>query len=239
MRMDFESLLESMDGIALIIDRDLKIQCVGTRNWRAFWHENKGGQPDTPVIGRAITDAFTVGSVRDTFRRVLGEVFEGKRASLRVDFRCDAPDELRCMRLSVTPIISRGDARIHHLLYQSVLIESQPRKRLALFDVPATGLQRPDLLRICCLCARVATAADADGRQQWIDAKDYYAGGGKEVSMLSHGFCEPCANKLLADDDAARQSAEPLPDPAAPLSSTASATNRLTRLYMRFELPGA
>ena len=152
MMIDYEALLESMDGIALVIDRELKIQCVGKRNWRAFWRENSGGYPDTPIIGRAIADA------------------------------------------------------IEYLLYQSVALDSRPRPPLALFDVAASGLERPDLLRICCVCAKVAwKSSEADAAPQWIDAEDYYARGGKEVSMLSHGFCEPCASKLLADDRAAAQ----------------------------------
>lgn len=143
MTMDIQTLLESMDGIALIIDRDLKIQCVGKRNWRSFWRDNGGGHPDTPVTGRAITDAFTVGSVRETFRKLLGELFDKKRALLHVDYRCDAPEEKRWMRLSVTPILAHDEIEVQYLLYQSVLLDAQPRARLGLFAVPATGLQRP------------------------------------------------------------------------------------------------
>ncbi|MCC5869211.1 MAG: hypothetical protein JJU27_11910 [Gammaproteobacteria bacterium] len=204
MTTDFEALLDAMDGVALVIDRDLKIQSVGIRNWQAFWCENGGTRPDdAQIIGRTITDAFTPGSVRNTFRQMFADLFAGQRASLRLDYRCDAPNERRVMRLSVTPIRARDQGEIRHLLYQSVLIDSEQRPPLALFGAPATGLKRPDILRICCVCAKVATPAPgAEGQQQWLDAEDYYAQGGQEVSMLSHGFCEPCATKLLADDRA-------------------------------------
>lgn len=205
MKMDVQTLLESMDGIALIIDRELRIQHLGQRNWQRFWQDNGGGEQQAPLSCRPITDAFTVGSVRDTFRQLLMELFEQKRGLLHVDYRCDAPEEKRWMRLSVTPILPRDERKVEYLLYQSILLDSQPRARLGLFDVPATGLQRPGILRICCMCAKVASPpADAGGPQNWVDAEDYYALGGKEVSMLSHGFCEPCASKLLADDRAER-----------------------------------
>jgi len=207
MKLDSQTLLESMDGIALIIDRELRIQCVGQRNWQTFWEENGGGPVEAPLSGRPITDSFTVGPVRDTFRKLLVELFEHKRALLHVDYRCDAPDEMRWMRLCVTPIVTSGESKVQYLLYQSILLDSQPRARLGLFDLPATGLQRPGSLRICCVCAKVAASpADAEGPQHWIDADEYYARGGQEPTMLSHGFCEQCASKLLADDRAATQS---------------------------------
>lgn len=205
MTTDFEALLDAIDGVALVIDRDMKVQSVGTRNWEAFWCENGGAPPgEASIIGSTVTDAFTPGSVRNTFRQMFAELFAGQRASLRLDYRCDAPDTRRVMRLSVTPILARGEDEIRYVLYQSVLLDSEQRPPLALFGAPATGLERPDILKICCVCAKVATpATGAGGQQQWLDAQDYYAQGGKEVSMLSHGFCEPCASKLLADDRAA------------------------------------
>lgn len=101
--MDMQALLEAMDGIALLIDRNLRVTAVGRSNWDRFWKENGGAEGRHAVVGDDVTMSFSRGVVRDTYRKLLAEVLDTKRHAIRIDYRCDAP----AARASDAPV---GDA---------------------------------------------------------------------------------------------------------------------------------
>lgn len=155
-----QTLLDAMDGIALMLDRDLRVVAGGWRNWTAFWAAN-GGAPGAGLpLGQDLTLAFPAGPVRAAFRLALSGIATGERPALRLGFRCDSPRVQRDMRLSVTRCGSSG------LLYHSVLLAERPWPRpLAL--VPPAPVPR------CTLCGRTHAAPEADAGQPQIEGLDW------------------------------------------------------------------
>lgn len=149
--VDGRDLLDSLDGVALLLDADCRIVGMGRRNWDRFWQEN-GGAADAPeVLGTDVTDHFTAGTVRAAFRLALQDLLAGRRPPIRLSFRCDSPRIRRDMQLSVT----RCGA--HHLLYHAIQVASRPillpaHQPHAAAGGPATA--------ICTLCGRHDTRAE-------------------------------------------------------------------------------
>ena len=197
MSVNSQSLLDAMDGIALILDADLRIIQLGDPNWQEFLSDNP--PPDRAlyagsgmnVLNRRITDFFAGEEVRQTFANLFNKVLLGARPYFRVDHRCDSPELRRDMRLSVSRILTAGKA--HHLLYQSVTLTVQQRPPIPLFAVPIAERCGEDILTVCAICARIAWPVGAPtGDREWIGPSDYYQRGGGDVGMISHGFCENC-----------------------------------------------
>jgi hypothetical protein len=198
-QINTQAVLEAMDGIAIQIGSDLEVIAYGAANWNRFWQANGGaaGYPDPR--GRPITEHFSSGEVRDTLERLFHDVVAQRRTALRFDYRCDAPEVRRDMRLSVTPV--QVDGSVCGLLYQSITLSSLPRPAIGLF---AAGVVGSDVtaLKMCSICARLAwPPGDDSGPQGWVEALEYYRRGGEEVTLLSHGLCERCFDALNADVD--------------------------------------
>lgn len=195
-----QNLLDAMDGITLLLDGELRIAAVGWPNWNAFLRGNEGpSYAPADILGKSIDGFFTVGEVRETYRRVFRKVLEGRKGELQVTYRCDAPDVQRLMRLSVTRLDGSGGAR---LLYQSVLLDALQRPPIGLFGVPVRSSGEEDLLTICSLCARVAWPKGvSEEEREWVEPPEYYRRGGEEVAELSHGFCKNCFGRLMAELD--------------------------------------
>jgi hypothetical protein len=34
----------------------------------------------------------------------------------------------------------------------------------------------------------------------WIEPQEYYRRGGSDVTVMSHGFCQPCYERMVAED---------------------------------------
>jgi hypothetical protein len=90
-------------------------------------------------------------------------------------------------------------AEVQYLLYQSTTLSEEQRPAIPLFDAPAVGSSRPDILKTCSICAKVQWPAGGAVTAEWIEPQEYYRRGGADVVLLSHGFCLPCYQSL--DDD--------------------------------------
>jgi hypothetical protein len=182
-----QDLLDGMDGVALLLDRDLNITAGGWKNWSLFWRANGGVMPAPSVLGGDITRAFAPGPVRAAFRAALLGVVAGERPPLRLEFRCDSPRVQRRMHLSVTPC---GPG----LLYHALLLSERPWPMRPLPLPPEPPVR-------CTLCGRVpAPEPDAGGATQ-AGALDWVApawpapeaGAGAE-----HDLCPRCHLALAA-----------------------------------------
>ncbi|WP_376099849.1 hypothetical protein ACE7GA_12535 [Roseomonas sp. CCTCC AB2023176] len=201
--LDTQALLEALEGVALILDPQLRIRAVGWRAWDDLYRQ-AGGQspPHCDVIGRVVTEFMTPGPVRETYGRLFDDVAHRRRRRVKVDFRCDAPDTERQMRLAVAPVLETGT--VVGLLYQSVLLHARQRPPLPLFAAEAAAEGQVGVLTICTVCARVAWPIGTAGPdREWIEAAEYYRRGGAEVALLSHGFCPPCYERLTREEQEA------------------------------------
>lgn len=205
MSVTHRSLLDAMDGIAMILDHALRIVQIGEPNWQQFLDKNPPKDPATGirssqrVLGRPLTQFIAGDAVRTTFAELFDSVLSGARPVVRIDYRCDAPTMRRDMRLSVTPITTGGDVR--HLLYQPVMLSVQRRPAIPLFGLPVADRDAEGILTLCAICARAAWPIGAPtGAREWIEPAEYYRRGGGDTALVSHGFCEDCFTRLQEED---------------------------------------
>ena len=200
-----QSLLDAIDGVAMILDHELRISQIGQPNWQRFLEDNPPldlaayNRAKQSVIGRPVTEFFAGDTGRSTFADLFKSVLSGTRSVVQTDYRCDAPKLRRDMRLSVSPITTAGE--VNHLLYQSVMLSVQERPAIPLFGVPVTDQDAEDILTLCAICARVAWPIGAPrGAREWIEPTEYYRRDGGDVAVVSHGFCEDCYARLQEGD---------------------------------------
>lgn len=201
-----QNLLDAMDGIAMVLDRELRITRIGRPNWQRFLDDNPPRDSVDPdraqasVLGRPVMEFIAGDEVRGIFAELFSSVLDGKRPALRFDYRCDAPTVRRDMRLSVTLIETGAGER--QLLYQSVTLSAQQRPAIPLFDAPVAPHQASDILTLCSICARVAWPLGAPSeKREWIEPAEYYRRGGADVAVISHCFCEDCYARLQEEDE--------------------------------------
>lgn len=180
-----QDLLDGLDGVALLLDRDLRITAGGWHNWSAFWQANGGETPAPPVLGQDITLAFAPGPVRAAFRAALLGIVADERPPLRLEFRCDSPRVQRRMHLSVT----RCGAG---LLYHALLLSERPWPMRPLPLPPEPAMR-------CTLCGRVpAPAAEAPDAMPH-GALDWVAPAGPApTAEAEHDLCPRCHLALAA-----------------------------------------
>lgn len=204
MSLQVQHLLNAMDGVALVLDSHLRITHMGERNWDNFFQQNT---PETSnskaisareVIGSNFMSYVMGDSVKSTYTKLFNRVLDHELEAIHVDYRCDAPEIRRDMRMSVTRIKSTNNH--DYLLYQSILLSAVPRAPIKLFGVPVTQDDGDDIVTLCSICARVAWPAGSSGNREWISASEYYRRGGPEVHHVSHGFCKPCFNQLMQQE---------------------------------------
>ncbi|MBK5928673.1 hypothetical protein [Rhodobaculum claviforme] len=167
--------LESLDGIALVLDSRLTVVAGGWGNWARFWHDNGGAAPAPAVLGRDLTAAFSCGALRSGFRAALMAVALGERPALRMGFRCDGPGVRRDMRLTVARC---GAGR---LLYHSVTLAETALPR-ALDVAPVS----------CCAVCGALDPADP-GALDWVEGPS-----GRPPLPASDTLCPRCALGLAA-----------------------------------------
>jgi hypothetical protein len=197
--LNSQDVLEAMDGIALLIDPALIIRQIGSSHWEDFWKDN-GGNPDpVSVVGRDITEFFSEGQVRDVYRKLFLDVARSARRAVKINYRCDSPVLRRAMRLTVTAVPTA--AKPEYLLYQSTTLDVEQRPAIPLFSAP-TGTSGSDVVKVCAVCAKVQwpTGGSAAGTE-WIEPQDYYRRGGADAVLLSHGFCGPCQEVLMSEEE--------------------------------------
>lgn len=207
--MTAQAILDAMDGIALLIDRDLCIVACGRSNWQRFWRDNGGALPVPDPAGQCFLDFMMPGATRDEYRLLLGQVASGTRPAVRFDFRCDGPRVRRRMRVSMTqaalPGTGSGDAQ-RGVLYQSVAIEEAPRPPQGLFAAASELAEAPadpprPVVTMCATCALVAWPPGAKGESaDWVTAPEYYRRGGGEDVLLAQAFCPDCLAAFRADE---------------------------------------
>jgi hypothetical protein len=155
-----QSFLNAMDGVTYLTGLDGNIWAVGVPGWNEF--RAKAVAPDlTPasVIERSVFDMINGDDVRDAYRAMHASISEGRRDHITYDYRCDAPDVKRLMRMSLGGI--EVDGEIGAALYQSQLITEVARLPMHLFskELLVSSFRTYDaseIVHVCSYCHDIA-----------------------------------------------------------------------------------
>jgi hypothetical protein len=193
----FDVLLDSLDGVSYVVDQTGVILALGRSHWNRFAKAN-GGKRLTPsnVTGSNLFDAITDNGIRDEQRALHAAVVFGRRPSISFQFRCDAPDTLRLMRMCLSPILISGEVRA--IIYQSQTLAEERRRRVHLFD-PRYRLDNHEeaAATVCTYCHLVAWPPGTDlTTATWIDPPEFYSRGGSPDVPVRQGVCRSCHDRL-------------------------------------------
>ncbi len=200
--IDIDALLDAMDGWVYLVDTQGTVVAVGSPAWDAFAGENAGEEIIGEVVGRDLFEQIAGRDVQATYRRMHEALVSGRRREITFDYRCDAPDTERHMRMSLSAVRD-GDVTVA-ILYQSQLNWQASRPPIGLFEsagrpAPRLDLPADRILAMCSFCHAVAWplgAADSD--REWIEPGEYDRRGGASDVAVSHGMCPPCNAQFLA-----------------------------------------
>jgi len=151
-----------------------------------FARDNGAADLAREALGSLLWEHLTGAGIEALYRQLLGRVREDER-TIRVPFRCDAPDERRFMSLAIGPGETPGE-----IDFEAYLIRAECRDPVPLWD--STVLRDDEsLLATCAWCKRVRLG-------EWIDAEDAVVRlrlfERTLVPALTHGICEECASRV-------------------------------------------
>jgi hypothetical protein len=208
LRVGAQALLDAIDGVAYVADRRGIIRAIGTAAWERFATAN--GSPELTadrVIGTSLFAGVTSTAVRDACQRLHTLVCLRRREMITYEYRCDAPDTERRMRMSIRPVTGRRDVIM--ALYQSQLLDETPGLMSGLLSMGARVVEAgkglgTDPLVICSFCRDVAWPIGvSEANASWIGIADYYRRGGNGGVAVSHGICPGCVERMFGEDDSA------------------------------------
>lgn len=175
----------------LIDDKDRIVQVSDT--WLEFAQENEAAEschPDT-IRNRSLWDFIDGIETRHLYEIVLEKIRRTRR-SVRLPFRCDAPDKRRYLELLITA------AEIDTIEFSSTLLREELRDTVTLLkaDIPRSE----ELLKICSMCKKVEVAKNC-----WLDTEDAIASlrlfDKSILPKISHGLCRECFTFGMAEID--------------------------------------
>lgn len=194
-----EDWLNALDGVAYLAASDGTVIGVGREGWSKFM---RGAGADGPapeaVVGRRLFDMIADPEAKRAFEAVHRRVATLASRALTYEYRCDAPDLERLMKMSVSAVTSEG--RLLGVLYQSTLLSAKNRVPLAFLSTREAQIEEARVsslpfVRICQFCANVTMRSWND---EWAAPTDFYRRGGDDAVRLSYGICPACERTRLA-----------------------------------------
>lgn len=201
----FSTLIDAMDGLAYLVALDGTIVAVGEPAWSKFAIvSGADALRGDAIVGGNLFSIGAEGEVLEVHKTLHDRIVESRRSSIAFEYRCDAPDMARRMRMAMTPVTVNGEIRA--VLYQSVVLEETPRPPMSLFEkIDRAGGSSADIptVTLCSYCHDVAWPIDAPARERhWIEPEEYYRRGGPSDVVVSHGICDECYDRLMGSDPA-------------------------------------
>lgn len=195
--------MSALDGVTYAASAQGRLLAVGTPRWDRFARNHGAAGPEREtVLGRELFDYLSGEEVRDAYRRIHAHVLAG-RPHVAFEYRCDAPDVRRTMRMSISLLeLPQTEPMV---LYQSQVLSEVERPWISLFE-PERILQwrRSEyafpVVTVCSFCLQVRLPDEAGGR--WVEPEAYYARGAPHDVRVSHGLCATCGDRneqMLAD----------------------------------------
>ncbi len=195
-----EALLEAIDGIAYAVDRDGIILGYSLGAWAAEDGGSSGPWHPGHRVGTSLFSMMQGGEVKESYQLLHQAVWSGGSRTIGFEFRCDAPQVERHMRMSLSLI--RNATTPVAILYQSTIVSETPRVPLPLFGADILSALRDGnsderTVKLCSYCQKVAWPIGAGVRSpEWIEAADFYRRDSGEGITVSHGVCMPCLSRV-------------------------------------------
>lgn len=112
-----------------------------------------------------------------------------RNATVRLPFRCDAPDCRRYLEMAITPLPEAG------LEFNSWIVREEPRETVALLDIRVS--RTSDIITMCSMCRKIKLSDNTWMEvEAAIHALDLFAE--PELPQISHGLCRSCFDTSLA-----------------------------------------
>ncbi|MEM8572472.1 MAG: hypothetical protein AAGG56_16410 [Pseudomonadota bacterium] len=210
-----QNLIEALDGVVYVTDTEGRLILTQRRLWTDATGEPQGQNARScHPAGRSLFASMFGEEVEQLYRDIQVAVVRQMVPALHFDYRCDAPDIERSMRMAISPIVIDGE--VAAILYQSVTVSEKMRPPMDIFLFEKLMSQNPEpgataILTLCCKCHDVAWpigAATEDAT--WIAPEDYYRRGGRNDVVVSHGLCPDCSKEMRA---LLKTKGQPAPDP--------------------------
>jgi hypothetical protein len=204
--IDTQELLDAIDGVTYLVDASGIIRAIGSISWKRFATQNDASELTADsVIGTSVFAGIDGTDVREACERLHDSVCQRQRPVIAYEYRCDAPDVERRMRMSISPVAGRGNVVM--ALYQSQLVAEAPRLPLGLMSmkdrtVPTEADSSDEPVVLCSFCHDIAWPIGARQEHQiWIAIEDYYRRGGLSEVIVSHGICPRCIERIVRPNE--------------------------------------
>ncbi len=162
-----------------VVDSSLRILWVGG-DWDDFALTNGGGSIlANDVLATRLTDYITDIATADTVVQMVQAVIDTK-GTLRMDYRCDAPQELRRIRLTIKPMKDRRAIMVHEL---RDAVQLNPPMDPWFFDPAARNLK-------CSVCGLVHLPG-----KSWEDPT---LPGQRHPELVNYTVCPTCVSRIEA-----------------------------------------
>lgn len=168
-----EALLEAIDGVAYVVNGEGLILGLSRGPALAAGGSGSLGPWDSGrAIGKDLFSMMRGAEVRESHQTLHRAVCSGDHLGVGFEYRCDAPETERRMRMSLSLI--RIDATPVAVLCQSTILSETPKVPLPLFAADLLAARGPASERIVTLCADCRKVAwpvtQATEGRAWIEA---------------------------------------------------------------------
>lgn len=189
-------------GISYILNSELKIIDYTKVPWDSFAQQNDGAKMVNMgnVLGTSILDHI-YGEAKEHYEKLFVSVLQKKKNKVLIPFNCDSAECVRdCLLLISFIQLNTNEPGV---LCQSLVLKESMRPKIELFEAQAQktilGCFKQDeqskLIYVCSYCKKVKDEIS----QKWISAEEYYQKGGIGSFKISHGACEECTKRIMAE----------------------------------------
>lgn len=192
----------SVGDVEYVIDRDDVVVAVGG-GWDHAARAGEAGELVALASRPRLWDTMGDPQLQDLWRTVVSRVRSTGEA-LEVDFRCDAPDERRWFRMTVTPLADDG---VHFRSTPAFTMERPAVVALGRHTDRDHGL---GAFEVCSWCAEgAAHPGDDPDNTEWLPIEELLARHRllehQPAPAVSYGICPRCVDQmsgLLAEPSA-------------------------------------
>lgn len=200
-RVSWRKLLDSLAGVAYLVDADGEILAVGSTHWQRFAKANGGAAiaNDAAVVGRNLFDFIAGGDVAEGYRQLIERLKADPTRAIHLPFRCDGPITRRDMQMLISTVPNKGDRAF---LFQCLPLREVRRPPVDLLD-NASALRLPgpaarrSTVTICSYCLNVRPHDRSGFRQSlWIEQEVFQRFSKGQRVDVHHGVCPHCQAAL-------------------------------------------